>query len=257
MRGRPRAIAWSALVAGLAVGPPAAVAQEPDLTPTGQVRPPGLATPIGNERLSDERRITRWAHAATRAKVRERPTINAKTVTRLRFQTEDGPPEVYLVLQGYRDTKGRTWLRIRVPKRPNGQTGWVVEDHLGELQLVRTKLRINRKTFKATLFRDGNEIFSAPIGIGKRTTPTPSGKYWIRERLRNLEGSPIYGPWALGTAAYSRLSDWPRGGVVGIHGTNEPGLLPGRVSHGCVRMTNANVSELARLMPIGTPVEIL
>ena len=52
------------------------------------------------------------------------------------------------------------------------------------------------------------------------------------------------------------LSDWPGGGVVGIHGTNQPQLLPGRVSHGCVRVPNAAIRRLARLMPIGTPVRI-
>jgi lipoprotein-anchoring transpeptidase ErfK/SrfK len=61
---------------------------------------------------------------------------------------------------------------------------------------------------------------------------------------------------AFGTSAYSVLSDWPGGGVVGIHGTNQPGLLPGRVSHGCIRVPNAKIARLARLMPIGTPVRI-
>ena len=67
----------------------------------------------------------------------------------------------------------------------------------------------------------------------------------------------VYGLWAFGTSAYSVLSDWPGGGVVGIHGTNEPQRIPGRPSHGCVRVPNRAISRLARIMPVGTPVRIL
>ena len=75
--------------------------------------------------------------------------------------------------------------------------------------------------------------------------------YWIRELIRGDFGA--YGPWAFGTSAYSNLSDWPGGGVIGLHGTNQPQLIPGRPSHGCIRMPNAKVLKLRKLMPIGTP----
>ena len=72
-----------------------------------------------------------------------------------------------------------------------------------------------------------------------------------------MRHDPVYGPWAFGTGAYSALSDWPGGGVVGIHGTNAPQLIPGRPSHGCVRVPNGALERLQRLMPVGTPVRIL
>jgi lipoprotein-anchoring transpeptidase ErfK/SrfK len=131
----------------------------------------------------------------------------------------------------------------------------VREEALGPLVIVRTALRINRTTLKATLYKDGKKIWQSPVGVGKASTPTPAGRFWIRERLKAL-GS-VYGPWAFGTSAYSILSDWPGGGVIGIHGTNEPSLIPGRPSHGCVRVPNAKISQLARLMPVGTPVRIV
>ena len=53
------------------------------------------------------------------------------------------------------------------------------------------------------------------FGVGKRSTPTPAGRFWIRERFA-VPGRTLYGPYAFGTSAYSRLSDWPRGGVVGL-----------------------------------------
>ena len=98
-------------------------------------------------------------------------------------------------------------------------------------------------------------MIRAPVGVGAPATPTPRGRFYIRERLRGTGGA--YGPWAFGTSAYSTLSEWPGGGVVGIHGTNQPGLLPGRPSHGCIRVRNRDIRRLARLMPIGTPVRIL
>jgi lipoprotein-anchoring transpeptidase ErfK/SrfK len=98
-------------------------------------------------------------------------------------------------------------------------------------------------------------IWRSRVGMGAPGTPTPKGRFWIRERPRGSGGS--FGPWAFGTSAYSNvLTDWPGGGVIGIHGTDQPGLIPGRPSHGCVRVPNRKVSRLAKLMPIGTPVRI-
>lgn len=224
---------------------------------TRPVRPPGIDRPLSDERLSDERLITRWANTATRGPIRARPDSSARATGRLRLLTEDDRPEVYLVLESVRDAQGTSWLRIRVPGRPNGRTGWVLADRLGGLNVVRTKMRINRRTLRATLFRAGRKVWSSPIGIGKRGTPTPAGNFYVREVLRNLNGSPIYGPWAFGTSAYSVLSDWPGGGVVGLHGTNQPSLIPGRPSHGCVRIPNPAIRRLVTLMPIGTPIEIV
>ncbi len=212
----------------------------------------------GVTRLSDEQRITRYAHAAARAPVRSWPHRRAPRVARLRYQTEDGPLESYLALESVVDAERRKWVRIRIPGRPNGRTGWVERDALGPLFGVNTTLRVDRGALRATLYRRGRPIWSSRVGIGKAATPTPAGRFWIRTRLRGLGGGrTAYGPWAFGTAAYSRLSDWPRGGVVGIHGTNQPQLIPGRPSHGCIRVPNGKIRSLARLMPVGTPVRIV
>jgi hypothetical protein len=213
------------------------------------------AAALGPAQLSDEHTITRWAHPYTRGKVRHEPDADAKPFTRLHFHTEDGPLEVYVVLRKQLDEAGRTWLQIRLPGRPNGRKGWVIDEALGPMHTVRTALRVNRTTLRATLYRNGKRVWQARIGVGKKSTPTPAGRFWIRERLRALGG--IYGPWAFGTSAYSVLSDWPGGGVVGIHGTNQPELIPGRPSHGCIRMPNAKIRQLVRRMPIGTPVRIV
>src|SRR5688500_511937 len=206
------------------------------------------------ERLSNERTLTRWAHTNLIGPVKSKPTHDARTVGKLRWNTEDGLPEVYIVLRSRADELDRVWLKIRIPGRPNGRTGWVREEHLSNLKTVRTHLTIDRGRLKATLRKRGKVIWTSPIGVGAPGTPTPGGRYWIRERLRG-DGA-IYGPWAFGTAAYSSLSEWPGGGVIGIHGTNQPGLIPGRPSHGCIRVPNWKISQLVRLMPVGTPLRI-
>lgn len=154
----------------------------------------------------------------------------------------------------YRD--GSTWLRIRIPMRPNGRTGWVRQSALGPLNRVRTRLVVQRGRLLATLYRAGRPIWRSPIGIGAAGTPTPAGRFWIREKLRVANPGGLYGPWAFGTAGYSVLSDWPGGGVIGIHGTDQPWLIPGRPSHGCIRVPNTAIRRLAGLMPTGTPVHI-
>jgi hypothetical protein len=206
------------------------------------------------ERLSNERTLTRWAHTNLLGPIRAQPSHHARTVARLRWNTEDGLPEVYIVLKSKVDRSERKWLQIRIPGRPNGRTGWVREDQLSNLKTVRTHLTIDRGTLRATLRKRGKVIWSSPIGVGAPGTPTPAGRFWIRERLRG-DGA-VYGPWAFGTSAYSGLSDWPGGGVIGIHGTNQPGLIPGRPSHGCIRVPNWKITKLARLMPVGTPLRI-
>jgi len=215
-----------------------------------------LREPGDQIKLSDERRTTRWAHPQARAMIHLSPSAGSRAVARLHYLTEDGVAEVYPMLAARMDSAQRRWVKIRVPQRPNGKVGWVREEALGRFYVVRTRLVINRTSLRAQLYQSGRIIWSAPVGVGKAGTPTPRGQFWIRERLKGLRSNPIYGPWAFGTSAYSILSDWPGGGVVGIHGTNEPHLIPGRPSHGCVRLRNDKIRLLARLMPIGTPLRI-
>jgi hypothetical protein len=209
-------------------------------------------------RLSDEWRCSRWAEVQEDALARARPDARARVVRVLRPWTQDDTPELVLLLEERRDARGGLWVRVRLPMRPNGTTGWVFRDRLGPYRIVTTALRIERWRLRATLFRGGRRLWSAPVGIGKRGTPTPAGRFYVRERLIPTNPRGLYGVFAFGTSAYSpTLSDWPGGGVIGIHGTNQPWLLPGRVSHGCVRVQNARIARLRRLMPLGTPIQIV
>ncbi len=111
------------------------------------------------------------------------------------------------------------------------------------------------------VYRSGKLIFTAPVGVGNTTgeygstpTGTPAGHFWIAEAFPSSD--PFYGPWAFGTTDYAKDTDFPDGSIVGIHGTNEPAIIPGDVSHGCVRLKDADILKLKRLVGIGTPVWI-
>ena len=201
-------------------------------------------------------RIARWAAVLKPAIVRSAPRGSARAVTRLETMTSDKTQNVVLVLGGTDVTKNKTWYRVRLPILPNNSTGWVPRSAIGDLYTVRTHLYVNLRTLTATLKRNGVTVFKTIVGLGQSAWPTPRGHFYIRDKLTNFD-NPVYGPIAFGTSARSPvLTDWPGGGFVGVHGTNQPSILPGYVSHGCIRMPNEAILKLARLMPVGTPLTI-
>jgi len=207
-------------------------------------------------RLSNLHSLSRWAYPTSASTIRAAPSPHSRAVGRLRFLTTDDQAELYVVLASARLHSGSTWLQVEVPARPNGRRGWVPRASLGSLRVVRSYLLVDQSALTATLYREGHAIFSARVGVGKPSTVTPSGEFYVLEKLRAV-GSPIYGPYAIGTSAYApTLSEWPGGGVVGIHGTNEPQLIPGRPSHGCIRMRDEDVARLWSLIGLGTPIQI-
>ena len=206
--------------------------------------------------LNGPRGMSRWAHVLTKIPARTRPSASARIITRLNPLTPEQTQNLVQTLDGQINKKGEYWVRIRLPILPNGSTGWVPRGALGAYKKIWTHLVIDRRLFSATLYRRGVAVFTTRVGVGKPYWPTPAGEFYVRERITGFSDL-IYGPLAFGTNARSAvLTDWPGGGFIGIHGTNQPEILPGRVSHGCVRMPNAAVLRLARLMPLGTPVTI-
>lgn len=189
--------------------------------------------------------------------VRTEPSPTARVVERLGTSTADGTSMVVEPIAQAVMPGNHYWFQIHMPVLPNWRTGWIPRSALSQLIPVRTWLIVDTEHLHATLIDSGRTVFSAPIGIGKSSTPTPHGDFYVIDRLDDLGYGGEYGPLAFGTSAKSSvLTDWPGGGVVGIHGTNEPQLIPGHPSHGCVRMVNQNILRLGKLMPVGTPVTI-
>jgi len=202
------------------------------------------------------RAVAHWTPVVRSVTVRSEPDAATTAVGTLETRTPEGTSNLVLALSRASDDAGNVWVRVRLPILPNNTTGWVPRSALGGYVAVRTHLVVDLDEFEATLYRDGRPIFSADVGVGEAAWPTPTGRFYIRNKLTRY-ASPEYGPLAFGTSARSSvLTDWPAGGFVGIHGTNRPELLPGRVSHGCIRMRNSDILRLATLMPVGTPLTI-
>jgi hypothetical protein len=218
----------------------------------------GAAEPGSTSVLSNERTSTLSARVLYGGMIRKQPSPTSHAIGRLRQLTEDGYPEVYLLLSSYTDVDGTEWTKIRVPGRPNGRVGWVLRENLASFKQTRWRIVVNRKTLRMTVYWNGKKRWRRPVGVGKSQTPTPAGRFWIREKIKVSDHASPYWPYALGTSDYSTLSEWPGGGVVGIHGDwNQPQLIPGRPSHGCIRMRDGDVGWLAKHVPVGTPLRIL
>jgi lipoprotein-anchoring transpeptidase ErfK/SrfK len=164
-----------------------------------------------------------------------------------------GAPLVFLVRQ-----QRPGWLRVLLPVRPNGSSGWI---RAAQVRLSHHDFRIvvALGAHTITVYRGTKIIDREPVGIGRNETPTPGGLYYTKELLRPPDPNGPYGAYAYGLSGFSNvLSKFGGGdGVVGIHGTNDPSGLGKDVSHGCIRMSNAGISRLARILPLGVPVQII
>ena len=192
-----------------------------------------------------------WAQVAVRAK----PSRGAARTTVLTQFRADFTPRVVLAIGLQRDARGRpAWYRISLPGRPNGRTGWVPAASV-ELRLVRKEIVIDRSERTLELRNGGRVELRTRVAVGAYGMETPLGRFYVMAKFRPT--APILGAFAFETSAYSKLSDWPGGGIVGIHGTNTPSLLGQAVSHGCVRVGNDAILRLGELVPVGTPIRIV
>jgi lipoprotein-anchoring transpeptidase ErfK/SrfK len=148
------------------------------------------------------------------------------------------------------------WYRVQLPTRPNGATGFVRADAV-VLYPVRTRIEVDLTDRRLTFFRQGRRVLSAPVAIGAPPTPTPTGRYYVNQRLRALDPSGPFGPAAIGISAFSPvLTHWAQGGPIAVHGTDYPASVGEAVSHGCIRVRNDVLRTLFRLTETGAPVVI-
>ena len=164
----------------------------------------------------------------------------------------NGTQRTFLV----RETRG-DWVRVFLPTRPNESQGWV------KRRSVRVftngyRLVVRLRSHELRLWRGDRIVARYPIAVGTRSTPTPRGLYYIVELLKPSNPKGSYGPFSFGLSAHSNVLKRFAGGDgrVGLHGTNQPGLIGSNVSHGCIRLRNAAVRRLAKILPLGTPVYV-
>ena len=158
----------------------------------------------------------------------------------------------------WKNDAGNTWLKIRVPMRPNGRTGWVRESALGALHTVHTRLVVNRHTLRVTLYDHGKQALQRADRRGqgldadaRRALLDP--REVPRRGHDASTGRPRSGP----APTRRRCRTGPAAAWSACTAPTSPNLIPGRPSHGCIRLRNRDILRLYRLAPTGTPVDIL
>jgi lipoprotein-anchoring transpeptidase ErfK/SrfK len=169
--------------------------------------------------------------------------------------TINNQPLVFLVLQDKGD-----WLQVSLPLPPNGQTGWIRTNQV-ILKKNHYRVDVSRSAHQLRVYKDNKLQKTYPVAIGTADTPTPGGTYFIRVLLKPPNPNGDYGPYAYGLSGYSAvLTNFNGGnGVIGMHGTDEPQVVGHDASHGCIRLRNADITDLVTRfnLHLGTQVNIL
>jgi lipoprotein-anchoring transpeptidase ErfK/SrfK len=150
------------------------------------------------------------------------------------------------------------WLKVLIQARPNHTTGWVATSDV-DVTSTTFRMELSLADRHLTVFDGDTVVAETDVVIGKQTTPTPVGEFYLSEKIQQRNAGGVYGPWILSTNGYSEALDLFDDGlpVVAFHGTNQPDLIGTQASNGCIRMPNDVVTELAEMLPPGTPILIV
>ena len=172
-------------------------------------------------------------------------------------ENQNGVPTVFSVLAKRLNARcAAEWYRVQLPLKPNGVTGWVRAADVA-LAPVTTRILVDLSGREVTLYDRGRRILSARAAIGSAETPTPTGRYYVNQRLVPRDRGGPFGPGAIGISAFSEvLTGWAQGGPIAIHGTNRPDLIGRAVSNGCIRVRNDLLLKLFERTRAGTPVTV-
>lgn len=186
--------------------------------------------------------------------VRVAPNPHAHVIRVMHQFRSDFRPQVMFAVRAATGSDGEPWYRVSIPMRPNGTYGWIPAKTVS-LSPAHSQIVVNLQSRTIDLYRFGKHKWHGKVAIGAPGRETPVGHYFVAARFVPYR-DPFLGVFAVETSAYSKLTEWPGGGVVGIHGTDEPQLLGKAVSHGCVRVANVTARHLRTLAALGTPIWI-
>jgi lipoprotein-anchoring transpeptidase ErfK/SrfK len=150
------------------------------------------------------------------------------------------------------------WLQVQLPTRPNGATGWIRADGV-PVRSVPFEVRVDLSDRTLDVFEDGRPVVHTSAAVGTADAPTPTGRFYVVDKVETGSPTSAYGPFALGLSAHSEvLTEFGGGdGQVGIHGTSDASSIGRAASHGCVRVPNDVIADLAERLPLGTPVVVV
>ena len=154
------------------------------------------------------------------------------------------------------------WLEVRLAQRPNGSTTWVQQSDV-TLSTTPYAIVVDLGRNHVDVFQNGAQIFNFAAGVGAPDDPTPTGNYFMT--MIYPPPGPGYGPFVLVTSDHSdSIADWENSGdaIIGIHGPidsyadSEIGTTGAQISHGCIRLHDADLARLS-MIPAGTPIEVI
>jgi lipoprotein-anchoring transpeptidase ErfK/SrfK len=182
--------------------------------------------------------------------VRARP--GGAVVARLGARTEFGSPTTLAVAA----KRGR-WLGVVTTRLPNGRLGWVDP---AESAVVRSRTRIRVTvdlSARRLVVRRGDRVLRrVTVAVGRPSSPTPTGRFAVTDKLPGARFSSAYGCCILALSAHqpNLPSGWQGGDRIAVHGTNDPGSIGTAASAGCPRASDADLRYLMRTVPLGAPV---
>lgn len=173
------------------------------------------------------------------------------------FYTSDYQKQYPIDSVFFSDDQKPGWVKVLLPVRPNGSTGWVRSSDV-RLFASRYRIDIDLSDHKLTVYEGDTVFLEDTVAIGKESTPTPLGRFYLRVLLKAPDPNEVYGPYAYGLSGYSETLEQFNGidAQVGIHGNNDPSQLGRGASSGCIRMSNDAITRMASTLPLGTIVDI-
>jgi lipoprotein-anchoring transpeptidase ErfK/SrfK len=253
-RGMRRAIVSVFLAGALATGcssagRPTTPAATPSSAPTFAVAGPKL-------------------HSALQRHIAGAPVVAARTTSFRVFESPAGQrarrsidavndwgQRLWLPVIGERVIANELWFRVRLPERPNGSTGWLLARDV-DRSAVQDRIVVRLRRHTLTHYADGEMVRRFTVAVGKPSTPTAPGQFFVWARVGYQDTHGPYGNFALGLSGFSNvITDWPGGGRMAIHGTSDPTIAGQNVSNGCVRVFNPLMATLMDI-PMGTSVVI-
>lgn len=186
---------------------------------------------------------------------RSAPRPDAPVIATFDKFAQRGIPQVFLLTAGDVN-ESQDWYEALLPLRPNGTVGFLAAEDV-RLTFTPYRIVVDTRSFELTLWKGLDVVDRFTVGLGTGKTPTPIGLFYLTSLLKVPNPNTIYGTYAYGLSGYSEvLTEWEGGGVVGLHGTNDPSSVGRKATHGCLRMHNADIEKLIAILPLGTPIEI-
>jgi lipoprotein-anchoring transpeptidase ErfK/SrfK len=220
---------------------------------TTTLPPATSATPVTNQSLIAQAVVPQLAvydapNASTPSRQLENPWVVSPDFP------DQTVPQVFLV----KEQNNQGWAKVLLPIRPNGTTGWV---RTRDIRITPTnfRVRVELGAHRITIFQADAVTYQGPVAIGAPETPTPTGEYYVRVKIKAIDPTTVYGPYAWGLSSHSDVLETFNGGdgEIGIHGNNDASVLGSDVTHGCIRMDNDAITELTKVIRLGTPVDVV